>query len=109
MSFLTDTLDSLKGIGKEVATTTGTALIQGVGNATTAAINKTVAKAGQSSTAVPEQHGAVVTGQNANGSTVVMAPASAGAGAGMPGWAVALLAVSSVAVIGGGLYLVVKK
>lgn len=111
MSWLKDSLDTLQGYGTSIIGTAGTTL-KGVGDATVKSINDTIANAGKASSAVPETHAAVPTGQTANGSTVVPLPTAASGmanAAGMPTWAIALLGVSAVAVVGGGLYLAVKK
>lgn len=112
MSWLKDSLDTIQGYGSSIGGTLGTTL-KGVGDATVSAINQTIANAGKPSSAVPETHATVPTGQTANGSTVVPLPAAAAgpaaAVAGMPTWAIALLAVGGVALVGGGLYMVVKK
>lgn len=112
MSFLNDALDTLGGYGKSIGGTVGSTL-KGVGDATVSAINTTIANAGKPATAVPEQHAAVATGQNSDGSTVIPLPSTpagtVAAATGMPAWAIALLAVSGAAVVGGVLYVAVKK
>lgn len=115
MAFLTDALDTLKGYGGSIAATAGSTL-KGVADASVQAINDNIANAGKPRTAVPETHNPVPTGQTSNGSTVIPMPATpaaqvaaAAAAAGMPTWALVLLSVSAVAVVGGGVYWAVAK
>lgn len=119
MTLLKDSLDTLKGYGvvlKEAATTT----TKDLADASVSAIADVIRNAGKPSSAVPETHKAVAKGTDANGSTVIPLPtnpaapvspgavAQAGKEAGLPTWAIVLLVLSGVAVVGGVIYVVAK-
>lgn len=111
MFSLSDTMDTLAGFGASIADTAAST-IHDAAAATVNSINQTIANAGKPSSAVPESHQTLATGQNSNGSTVVPAPTTAPvahAAAALPMWVKVLAGVSALALVGGGVYVAVKK